>query len=51
MFMGFNHASCDSKRAPRAVSVDFKSRPPPVRNPEYAPGEGVNKILNFTVMD
>ena len=27
-----------SKRAPRDVSVDFKSRPPPtVRNPEYAP--------------
>ena len=26
-----------SKRAPGDVSIDFKSRPPPVRNPEYVP--------------
>ena len=33
-------------RAPRDVSLDFKSRPPPVQDPEYAPDWTLFVLLN-----
>ena len=52
-----NRASRGSKRDPRDVSIDLKSRPPPLQNPEYAPAHSIiiksktqTSCLNITLV-